>query len=157
MGKDLIRFSVAVPEGLLERFDEHVARRGMQANRSEAIRDLMREQMAEQDMDDPDTEVVGSITMVYDHHVVGLSGSLDEIQHDHMREIVSEGRREFAAHFGRKGLAPGAAHFVDGAMSAAVRTNHIVLFFHSHILHTSFHASFHIVLYLTIMSIAPPF
>ncbi len=89
MGKDLIRFSVAVPEGLLERFDEHVARRGMQANRSEAIRDLMREQMAEQDMDDPDTEVVGSITMVYDHHVVGLSGSLDEIQHDHMREIVS--------------------------------------------------------------------
>lgn len=89
MGNDLIRFSVAVPEGLLEEFDERVARRGRQANRSEAIRDLIREQMAEQDMDDPDTEVVGSITMVYDHHVVGLSGSLDEIQHDHMGEIVS--------------------------------------------------------------------
>ena len=89
MASDLVRFTVAVPEGLLQEFEAHVARRGMHVNRSEAVRDLMREQMAEDDTTDPDTEVVGSITMVYDHHTVGLSGSLDEIQHDHMDEIVS--------------------------------------------------------------------
>ena len=89
MASDLIRFTVAVPEGLLQQFDEYTACRGTHSNRSEAVRDLMREQMAEQDTGDPDTDVVGSITMVYDHHTVGLSGSLDQIQHDHMDEIVS--------------------------------------------------------------------
>ncbi|MBP3894284.1 MAG: nickel-responsive transcriptional regulator NikR [Atopobiaceae bacterium] len=89
MASDLVRFTVAVPEGLLREFDEHTARRGTHVNRSEAVRDLMREQMAGDDTTDPDTDVVGSITMVYDHHTVGLSGALDEIQHDHMDEIVS--------------------------------------------------------------------
>lgn len=89
MASDLVRFSVAIPETLLDAFDERTSRRGLHANRSEAIRDLMREQLAEQDMDDPDAEVVGSITMVYDHHVVGLSGALDQIQHDYMTQIVS--------------------------------------------------------------------
>lgn len=89
MASDLVRFSVAIPEGLLEAFDRHAARRGTHINRSEAIRDLIREQLVEEDFDDPDTEVVGSITMVYDHHTIGLSGSLDQIQHDHMDVIVS--------------------------------------------------------------------
>ena len=89
MASDLVRFSVAIPEGLLEEFDARSARRGMHANRSEAIRDLIREQMAEEDTDDPDAEVIGSLTMVYDHHVVGLSSKLHEVQHDHMHEIVS--------------------------------------------------------------------
>ena len=52
MASDLVRFSVAIPEGLLEEFDARSARRGMHANRSEAIRDLIREQMAEEDTDD---------------------------------------------------------------------------------------------------------
>lgn len=89
MASELVRFTVAVPEGLLEEFDEFTARRGSHVNRSEAVRDLMREQIAEHEADDPDAEVVGSITMVYDHHVVGLSGALDEVQHDHMGQIVS--------------------------------------------------------------------
>ena len=89
MASDLVRFSVAIPEGLLEAFDERAARRGTHVNRSEAIRDLIREQLVEEDFDDPETEVVGSITMVFDHHATGLSGALDEIQHDHMDVIVS--------------------------------------------------------------------
>lgn len=89
MASELVRFTVAVPEGLLHDFDEYTARRGSHANRSEAVRDLMREQMAGREVDDPDANVVGSITMVYDHHVVGLSGSLDQVQHDHMDQIVS--------------------------------------------------------------------
>lgn len=89
MASSLVRFSVAIPEGLLEEFDAHSARRGMHANRSEAIRDLIRERMAEEDTGDPDEEVVGSLTMVYDHHVTGLAAKLHEVQHDHMHEIVS--------------------------------------------------------------------
>lgn len=89
MASDLVRFTVAIPEGLLEAFDERMASRGTHANRSEAVRDLIREELAEQDMSEPDAEVVGSITMVYDHHVVGLSGVLDQIQHEHLDEIVS--------------------------------------------------------------------
>ena len=89
MASDLVRFSVAIPEGLLEAFDRRAARRGTHANRSEAVRDLIREQLVEEEMGDPEAEVVGSITMVFDHHVTGLSGSLDQIQHDHMDLIVS--------------------------------------------------------------------
>ena len=89
MASDLVRFTVAIPEGLLEAFDKRAARRGTHANRSEAIRDLIREQLVKEEIDDPEAEVVGSITMVFDHHVTGLSGSLDQIQHDHMDLIVS--------------------------------------------------------------------
>ena len=89
MASDLVRFSVTVPEGLLEGFDELTARRGMARNRSEAIRDLIRERLVEDDLSSPDAEVVGSITMVYDHHVPGLTQRLDHIQHDHLDEVVS--------------------------------------------------------------------
>ena len=90
MASDLVRFTVAVPRELLEEFDEMAARRGMRANRSEAIRDLIRESLVEEDLESPDVEVVGSITMVYDHHQVGLSQRLDEIQHEHLDEVISK-------------------------------------------------------------------
>ena len=89
MASDLVRFTVAVPEGLLSEFDELTARRGMAANRSEAIRDLIRERLVEDDLTSPDAEVVGSITMVYDHHVPGLTQRLDQIQHGHLDEVIS--------------------------------------------------------------------
>lgn len=89
MASDLVRFSVAVPEGLLAEFDELTARRGTASNRSEAIRDLIRERLVDDDLTSPDAEVVGSITMVYDHHIPGLTQRLDEIQHGHLDEVVS--------------------------------------------------------------------
>ena len=89
MASDLVRFSVAVPEGLLCEFDEYAARRGTAQNRSEAIRDLIREHLVEEDVGSPEAEVVGSITMVYEHHAPGLSQRLDEIQHGYIAEIVS--------------------------------------------------------------------
>lgn len=89
MASDLVRFSVAIPEGLLNEFDAYTARRGTSANRSEAIRDLMREKLVDEDVVSADVEVVGSITMVYDHHVSDLGNRLDEIQHHNIPLIVS--------------------------------------------------------------------
>ena len=89
MASDLVRFSVAIPESLLTEFDELAARRGMARNRSEAVRDLMRERLVTDDLSSPDAEVVGTITMVYDHHVPGLTQRLDQIQHAHLDEVIS--------------------------------------------------------------------
>lgn len=89
MASDLVRFSVAIPSTLLGEFDAFAARRGISVNRSEVIRDLMREKLAENELDEPDAEVVGSITMVYDHHIPDLTHKLDEVQHDHIPLIVS--------------------------------------------------------------------
>lgn len=89
MASDLVRFSVAIPEGLLAQLDAYTARRGVATNRSEAIRDLVRERLVEEEVGEAHAEVVGSITMVYSHHAPGLSQRLDEIQHAHTAEIVS--------------------------------------------------------------------
>ena len=86
---NLVRFSVAMPEDLLLAFDDLVARRGLTHNRSEVIRDLVREQLVDEALEVPDGEVVGSITMVYDHHTPGLAAHLDKIQHRHATEVVS--------------------------------------------------------------------
>ena len=90
MSSDLVRFTVAVPRELLGQFDQLVERRGTMANRSEAIRDLIREKLVEEDVDEPNAEVVGSVTMVYDHHLPGISQRLDEIQHEYLDVVVSK-------------------------------------------------------------------
>ena len=76
MASDLVRFSVTIPQTLLTEFDAYAARRGTVANRSEALRDLMREKLVEEDLRTPEEEVVGSITMVYDHHTPDLTRKL---------------------------------------------------------------------------------
>lgn len=86
---DLVRFSITVPEDLLAAFDAHTARRGDGANRSEAIRDLMRSALVEDEQKTPEAQVIGSLTMIYDHHTGDLTRRLDEIQHDYTAEIVS--------------------------------------------------------------------
>jgi CopG family nickel-responsive transcriptional regulator len=74
---------------LLRRFDELVGRRGVAANRSEAVRDLVRDALVEEVGNDDDTEIVGTVTMVFDHHASDLSEKLDSLQHAHFEEIVS--------------------------------------------------------------------
>lgn len=86
---ELTRFSIAVPEDLLHAFDAQIARRGDAANRSEAIRDLIRASLVKEDERTPDAEVIGSLTMIYDHHTGDLTRRLDEVQHDYALEIVS--------------------------------------------------------------------
>ena len=58
-------------------------------NRSEAIRDLIRNQLVELDWSSEDEEVAGTITLVYDHHVRGLNNLLLEVQHRYHNLIIS--------------------------------------------------------------------
>lgn len=77
----LMRFGVAVPEKLLERFDEFLGRQ-KNTNRSEAIRQLIREAVARESWDLEDEEVYGTITITYDHHSHDANSELTSIQHD---------------------------------------------------------------------------
>ena len=84
---NLVRFGIAMETELLERFDELVERRGA-ANRSEALRDLIRKELTE-DAWAGGRSMVATITLVYDHHVRELTERLTEIQHDHGDLIIS--------------------------------------------------------------------
>lgn len=86
---ELVRFSIAMPADLLDAFDGQIARRGEGANRSEAIRDLIRSSLVEEELRTPEAQVIGSLTMIYDRHTGDLTRRLDEIQHDYTPEIVS--------------------------------------------------------------------
>jgi CopG family nickel-responsive transcriptional regulator len=85
---DLIRFGVSINKGLLEAFDRLIVQKGYH-NRSEAIRDLIRNQLVEMEWEKEDEEVAGTVTLIYDHHVRGLSDLLLELQHDHHYLILS--------------------------------------------------------------------
>lgn len=89
MSNDLMRFSVAMPEELLVRFDRLVARRGLAKNRSEVVRDLVRDALVEDECASPGVEVMGTLTIVYDHHASDLQDKLHTIQHDYFESIVS--------------------------------------------------------------------
>ena len=97
MGR-LARFGVAMDEDLLERFDALVARRGTAANRSEAVRDLVRDALVDAEWEGSDEEIVGTVTMVFDHHASDLSEKLDALQHAHFREIVATMHVHLDAH-----------------------------------------------------------
>ena len=75
----LSRTGVSLEEDLLHQFDHLIARRGY-ANRSEAIRDLIREAILSETVA-TNKPVVGTLTLVYDHHVPNLSQKLTEVQH----------------------------------------------------------------------------
>lgn len=87
---DLSRFGVSVEEELLQSFDELIAGQGY-ANRSEALRDLMRDALVKSRLESsPETgEVLGSLTLVYDHHASELNDKMNQLQHDHHNLVVS--------------------------------------------------------------------
>lgn len=84
-----MRFSVAMPEELLIHFDELVARRGLAKNRSEVIRDLVREALIDEECGDPGEIVMGTLTLVFNHHAGDVREKLDIIAHDFFQQIVS--------------------------------------------------------------------
>jgi CopG family nickel-responsive transcriptional regulator len=81
------RFGVSMDEELLVRFDKMVELRGYKS-RSEAIRDLVRQEIVKDEWSDPDAEVVGTITIVYEHHEHELSNILAELQHQYHEHIL---------------------------------------------------------------------
>lgn len=85
---ELSRIGVAIDSELLERFDRLIAQRGY-TNRSEAFRDLIRDELVERAWASPDSQVVGTVTLVYNHHVRLLNEKLTDLQHDYHRSILS--------------------------------------------------------------------
>ncbi|RMD78598.1 MAG: nickel-responsive transcriptional regulator NikR, partial [Gammaproteobacteria bacterium] len=83
----VVRFGVSIEEDLLEKFDELIRRKGY-TNRSEAIRDLIRDRLVEEEWE-TDQETVGTITIVYDHHTRDLMGRLTHLQHSFEGDIKS--------------------------------------------------------------------
>lgn len=88
MSNDLMRFSVAMPEDLLVRFDHLVARRGLAKNRSEVVRDLVRDALVEDECATPGMKVVGTLTIVFNHHANDLQEKLHAIQHEFFDMII---------------------------------------------------------------------
>jgi CopG family nickel-responsive transcriptional regulator len=87
MGKT-IRFGVSLDSGLLEKFDRLCEEKSYQT-RSEAIRDLIRGALVQQEWEDTDGELAGTLSLVYDHHASDLAQRLTEIQHDAHGLILS--------------------------------------------------------------------
>ncbi|MBM4124229.1 MAG: nickel-responsive transcriptional regulator NikR [Nitrospira sp.] len=85
--KKLVRFGVSLDHHLLDDFDRLIARKNY-GSRSEALRDLIRDNLVGQEWDE-NKDTVGTITLVYDHHVRDLTEKLTDIQHDHERLILS--------------------------------------------------------------------
>lgn len=84
---ETIRFGVSLDSDLLDKFDSLAEKRGYK-NRSEALRDLMRDYLVKKEWES-DEEIVGTITLVYDHHVHELSETLTDFQHDHSKSVLS--------------------------------------------------------------------
>ena len=83
----LKRFSVSLEEQLLEQFDEYINTHGY-SNRSEAVRDLIRARLINEEWEQ-DSEVVGVVSLVYDHHQAKLQDRITEVQHDYYQYITS--------------------------------------------------------------------
>lgn len=85
---DLSRIGVSIDSALLNRFDSYIADKGYD-NRSEAFRDLIRDQLVNSVVIAANAFVVGTVTLIYDHHTRLLPEKLSDLQHDHHELIIS--------------------------------------------------------------------
>jgi CopG family nickel-responsive transcriptional regulator len=83
----LFRFGISLPKDLLDKFDK-ITKAKNYSNRSEAFRDLIRQELVKQEWLEGDA-IAGAITLIYDHHKRELVNKLTEIQHDHQKIIIS--------------------------------------------------------------------
>ena len=82
-----IRFGVSLEESLLRQFDRFIVEHRY-PSRSEAIRDLIRDRLVSREWA-VGKEVVGSVTVVYNHHLPGLNARLTDLQHHFCGAIIS--------------------------------------------------------------------
>jgi len=87
MGK-LSRFGVSIDSDLLDRFDSFIKDKGYE-NRSEALRDLIRDRLVDSVVVGGNGSVVGTVTLIYDHHTRLLPEKLTDLQHEHHEIIIS--------------------------------------------------------------------
>ena len=84
---DLMRFGISLEDSLLKDFDKLIDEK-QYANRSEAIRDLIRNSLVEDEWK-KGKDVAGAISLVYDHHRRELMNVIVEIQHDYQDTIIA--------------------------------------------------------------------
>jgi CopG family nickel-responsive transcriptional regulator len=84
---EIVRFGVSLEQKLLDRFDRLIRKKNY-TNRSEALRDLIRQELIKKEWDEGG-EVAGAITFVYNHHKRELLNKLTDIQHDTQKVIIS--------------------------------------------------------------------
>lgn len=84
----VIRFGISLENTLLDRFDTRIRKKGY-ANRSEAIRDLIRDSLVSEEWESSTAETVGTLTIVYSHDVRELTDTLTDLQHHHHNAIIS--------------------------------------------------------------------
>jgi len=82
------RVGVSLDKDLLDQFDRLIGRQGY-TNRSEAIRDLIRDRLSQQQLAKPTAGAVAGIFLVYDHHSTALTNKLMHLQHDHLLRIIA--------------------------------------------------------------------
>jgi len=83
----LFRFGVSLEKSLIDKFDRYIRKQNY-TNRSEAIRDLIRQELIKKEWKEG-ADVAGAITLIYDHHRKDLLGKLTDIQHDFQKYIIS--------------------------------------------------------------------
>jgi CopG family nickel-responsive transcriptional regulator len=95
----LERVGISLEDTLLEQFDKLIRKRGYE-NRSEAVRDLIREKLVEREWEqtEKDAEQVAVVMLVYDHDSSSLAQKLTHIQHEHHRAVVSSLHVHLDAH-----------------------------------------------------------
>ncbi|HOV90898.1 MAG TPA: nickel-responsive transcriptional regulator NikR [Syntrophorhabdaceae bacterium] len=84
---DIVRFGVSLNKELLDKFDRLIRERNY-SNRSEAIRDLIRDDLVKREWVEGD-DVAGAITLIYDHHRKDLLSKITDIQHNYQKIIIS--------------------------------------------------------------------
>jgi CopG family nickel-responsive transcriptional regulator len=85
---ELSRIGIALDSDLLKRFDRSIEKSGY-TNRSEAFRDLIRDRLVREQTAAPDSTVVGTVTLIFNHHASGITEKLTEAQHEHHDLVVS--------------------------------------------------------------------
>jgi CopG family nickel-responsive transcriptional regulator len=82
------RIGVSLEKELLSKFDKLIAKQGYQS-RSEAIRDLVRQRLSNEQVGNPKAEAVAAVILVYDHHSTKVMGKLTGLQHSHLLQTIS--------------------------------------------------------------------
>lgn len=88
MKDPLVRFSVAIGGELLQKFDQY-RQEHHYPNRSEAVRGLMRSALIEEVVGQEESEAMGVVTLIYDHHAGGISERLTTLQHGQIERVVT--------------------------------------------------------------------
>lgn len=93
----IVRFSVAIGGELLRRFDRY-REEHKYPNRSEAVRGLMRAALIDEAVADDESDAMGVLTLVYDHHAAGIAEKLTELQHQHLPHVITATHVHLDAH-----------------------------------------------------------